>query len=113
VLDSLLKGHGYWAQLASNEMEALDALDETAFDLMILDTDTAGLDWASLVKLVRVSTLGMAPLPVLALTSGGEDVSAKLGELAVEVVLTKPLSPEVLLQALTGLSAGGASSLGG
>jgi DNA-binding response OmpR family regulator len=109
----LLRGYGYWAQLASNELEALDALDETTFDLMILDTDTVGLDWANLVKLVRMSTLGLAPLPVIALTAGGDDVVAEVDGLAVEAVLTKPLSPEVLLQALTGLSAGKASSPGG
>lgn len=111
-MDSLLKGYGYWARLASNELEALDALDETAFDLMILDTDTLGLDWVNLVKLVRVSTLGLAPLPVVALTSGGEDVAAELDQLAVEAVLTKPLSPEVLLQALAGLASGRVSSPG-
>lgn len=109
---SLLKGYGYWAQLASNELEALDALEETSFDLMILDTDTLGLDWSNLVKLVRVSTLGLTPLPVIALTSGGGDVASELDQLGVEAVLTKPLSPEVLLQALTRLSSGRASSLG-
>lgn len=116
VLDRLLRRYGYWAQLASNELDALDALDalEAAdFDLMVLDTDTTDLDWSGLVKLVRVSRLGMEPLPVVALTSEDGSDADELDQLAVEAVLTKPLSPRVFLEALTGLSARGASSRSG
>lgn len=112
VLDRLLRRHGYWAQLAASELDALDALEETDFDLLVLDTDTTDLDWSGLVKLVRVSRLGMQPLPVIALTSG-HGGGAELDQLAVEAVLTKPLSPRVFVEALTGLSAHGASSRGG
>ncbi|HRK96049.1 MAG TPA: response regulator [Rhodospirillales bacterium] len=113
VLDRLLRRYGYWAQLAAGELDALDALEETDFDLLVLDTDTTDLDWSGLVKLVRVSRLGMEPLPVVALTSGHGGAADELDQLAVEAVLTKPLSPRVFLEALTGLSARGASSRSG
>lgn len=113
VLDRLLRRYGYWAQLAAGELDALDALEETDFDLLVLDTDTTDLDWSGLVKLVRVSRLGMEPLPVVALTSGHGGAAGELDQLAVEAVLTKPLSPRVFLEALTGLSARGASSRSG
>lgn len=113
VLDRLLRRQGCWAQLASNELDALDALEGADFDLLVLDTDTPDLDWSGLVKLVRMSRLGMDPLPVIALTSGPGGAAAELGQLAVAAVLTKPLTPRVFFEVLAGLPERGASSRSG
>ena len=82
-------------------------------DVLIVDTDTPGLDSAQLVKLVRVARLGERPLPVIALTiDGGGSLSRQFDELGLEAVLTKPVPPEKLLKALKMVSETQASSRG-
>jgi CheY-like chemotaxis protein len=111
ILDRLLRRFGYWPEVVSNELDALDALERTMVDVMIIDTETIGLDFAHLIKLVRMGRLGMDPLPVIALTiDSGGSVSRQLDELGLEAVLTKPVSPRLLLEALASVSQSQASS---
>lgn len=110
IMDRLLRRLGYSARVVANELDALDALDGTTFDAMIVDTGTIDLDVPHFVKLVRMGRLGMEPLPIIALGSDGE--VPLLDELGVEAVLTKPLSPRALLDALAGVSKSQASSRG-
>jgi len=102
-----------WPVIVSCEEDALDALERTMFDVMIIDTDTLGLDSAQLVKLVRIARLGTPPMPVIALGSGGStSVVHQLQETGVEAILTKPVPPTTLLETLKWVSRTRASSPG-
>ena len=97
--------------IVSSESDALDVLDRTMVDVLIVDTETPGLGSAQLVKLVRMARLGERPLPVIALTiNGGDSFSRQLDELGLEAVLTKPVPPRTLLETLSRVAKTKASS---
>jgi len=113
IFERMLRRSGYWPTIVSSESDALDVLERTMFDVMIVDTDTPGLGSAQLVKLVRMARLGDRPLPVIALTiDGGDSLSRQLKELGLEAILTKPVPPEKLHSALKMVSETQASSPG-
>jgi CheY-like chemotaxis protein len=86
----------------SNESNALDVLENSMVDAMIVDMETLGLDGAQLIKLVKVARLGERPLPVIALTIDGDGPSSRqLEELGLDAILTKPVPPKTLLSTLT------------
>jgi len=104
---------GHWPVIVSCEADALDALERTMFDVVIIDTETHCLDSAQLVKLVRMARLGARPMPVIALSDGGSTlVVRQLQETGAEAILTKPVPPKMLLETLTRVSSTRASSPG-
>ena len=94
ILNRFVRRFGYSARIVANELDALDALDDTMFDAMIIDAGTIDLDVWHFVKLVRMGRLGIEPLPIIAL--GSESDARELDELDAEAVLTKPLAPRAL-----------------
>ena len=104
---------GYWPVIVSCEADALDALERTTFDVMIIDMETLGSDSAPLVKLVRMARIGARPMPVIALRIGSStSMIHQLQEAGVAAILTKPVPPKALLETLTLVTGTGARSPG-
>jgi DNA-binding NtrC family response regulator len=95
-LDDILRGEGYDVILASNGTEALNALRDTSFDLVLLNLDMRLLNgWDTFVKIVTVSL----SLPVIIITDRTDQkwLAAQKG---VAAVLEKPWNLNLLLEAM-------------
>jgi two-component system chemotaxis response regulator CheY len=86
---------GYVVSEASNGKEALAAIKETSFDLIVLDLSMPDMDGFELLKALRVEL----PKPKLVVISGfmGGQMLTAAKMLGAAATLAKPFSPDLLL----------------
>ena len=84
---------------ASNASEALIALNENPIDLCFLDLNLPDADGLTVLQLLYAPG-GPAHRPKVYLVTGSDEegLSAKALDLGAMGVLTKPLSPDILLR---------------
>jgi two-component system, NtrC family, response regulator GlrR len=93
LLGQALPVAGYDLTLASNGQEALRALRETGFDLVLLDLDMPSSDgWDTLGQIITISL----SLPLIIMTERS-DQRVSTAQKGVFAVLDKPLSMPLLL----------------
>jgi CheY-like chemotaxis protein len=84
---------GCTVQTTGSGEAALGLLQETPFDLLLIDLVMPGLDGFATVRALRAIP-ALQPLPVIMLTSRGQaETRATAAELGITVFLTKPFSP--------------------
>lgn len=93
---AVLEGAGAQVTSAWNGAEALARIEEEAFDAVLLDLHMPGMDGREAARRIRAS--GRA-LPLLAMTAEGGPEAPFL-EAGMDEVLTKPVEPRLLLEAL-------------
>ena len=100
-LQFALKGQNYKTVTAQNGSEALDALYESAYDLIILDIMMPGLDGLSFLREIRAEK---CKTPVLMLSAKG-DIEDKIHglDLGADDYLSKPFSLDELLARIRAL----------
>ncbi len=88
---------------ASNGEEALERLKELPADLLVTDLTMPGVNGIELMRRIAASPR-LNGLPVLVVTSAGnEQQRAELTSLGVAGILSKPISPPVVADALSGI----------
>ncbi|MCX7950433.1 MAG: response regulator transcription factor [Clostridiales bacterium] len=100
LITAYLKTQEYNVLEAQNGLEAIDILKRENVHLIILDVMMPVLDgWQTLIEIRKFSNL-----PVIMLTAKSEDDDKLLGfSLGVDVYLTKPLSPKVVLASVSAI----------
>lgn len=102
VLLQLLKPSGYGVKLVSNGQEALDALAEQPFDVVLMDCEMPQLDGISAVRQLREREAGDTHTVVVAVTAHGLDEHRAIClEAGMDDVMAKPFrlaDLEVILQ---------------
>ena len=94
----LLEPDGYQVLGVSSGDEALPALAEQRFDLVIADVAMAGVDGVELCRRIRADA-NLRHLPVLMLTAvAGEEVRADALAAGANGYLTKPFGVDELLR---------------
>lgn len=94
IIKTYLQRDGYEVLEAENGQDAIDLLDETAVDLVILDVMMPKVDGWSVLRHLR----GESDLPVIMLTARGDEEDKLFGfELGAEDYMTKPFSPRELM----------------
>jgi len=101
---TLLEALGAEIRLASSGHEALDAVKQQSFDVILMDINMPGMDGIETLKAVRV----LAPRQhILALTAdGGAERRAQLLAEGFDEVETKPLDMGSLLRAISQAASG-------
>ena len=85
---------------ATNGYEALDRLEETAVDLVLLDVMMPGMSGIEVCKKIRADEK-TAVVPILLLSAKTDVISIRRGLSAgANKYLTKPISPDTLLSHL-------------
>ena len=107
LLRLILVRAGFRVVEATNGYEALDRLNETAVDLVLLDVMMPGMSGIEVCEKIRADEK-TAVIPVLLLSAKTDALSIRRGLLAgADQYLTKPISPDNLLshlkRALNGL----------
>lgn len=88
-------------QLASNGKEALEYLNHTSYDLVLMDLQMPELNGIEAVKKLRASSNQNKDIPVIALTAAAFPRQKKLSiQAGMDGFLSKPYAPDQLLDIL-------------
>ncbi len=92
-----LEKEGYKVTSAADGEEALNVMNNTKFDLVLLDVMLPGINGLEVCRKMR-SDRSLASVPVIMLTAKGEEIDKVLGlELGADDYLTKPFGVRELL----------------
>jgi len=96
VLTGLLAGMGHRAKHAANGLAALVELQDTRFDLALLDLDLPGMDGLRLARLIRAGQL-QSDLPLIAVTARSiGDEETQIRAAGMDGLLRKPVTAALL-----------------
>lgn len=91
LLESALIKNGYYPIKSKSGEEALQMLESSAIDLVILDIMLPGIDGLETLKRIRSHPI-YGPIPVLMLTSRNSELDNVIGlELGADDYITKPI----------------------
>jgi len=83
---------------AESGIEAVQRVEQTPFELVIMDLDMPGIDGWMAISLIRAR---LPELPMIVLTAlTGNDFSDRAGKLGVSEVLHKPCPHDELMRAV-------------
>ncbi|MBT8396346.1 MAG: sigma-54 dependent transcriptional regulator, partial [Gemmatimonadetes bacterium] len=98
---TLLREEGYLVVEAGNGQEAVEALKQGDFDLILLDLRMPGVDGIQIVEVLRRWGEG---IPVLMISGFGTvETAVKALHTGADDFLTKPVEPDVLIGRVAGL----------
>jgi signal transduction histidine kinase/CheY-like chemotaxis protein/HPt (histidine-containing phosphotransfer) domain-containing protein len=101
----LLSAAGHQVEVASNGEDAVEAVGQGGFDLVLMDIQMPVLDGVGAVRRIREMAEPMRSIPILALTAdaiaGAEERYLAVG---VDAYLAKPITPAAVQAALAGLT---------
>ena len=104
VLTKILQRAGHDVLVVSNGQEALAALAEHRFDLVIMDVNMPVLNGIEAARACRLTPVGHHRIPIIALTA---DASPQTGERCIEagmdVCVVKPVEPASLVTIIDSL----------
>ncbi len=101
VVARILARAGHQSVSVANGEEALDALEQPGFDLVLMDINMPVMNGLEATRLLRFTGLGQPHVPVLGLTADATPEAAALCRAAgMEACLTKPVEPDRLLAAI-------------
>jgi two-component system, chemotaxis family, chemotaxis protein CheY len=100
LIGRTLESAGHAVAEATDGLEALDALSDNAFDVVITDQWMPNMTGLEFVRAVRAHpTLG--PVPILAVTTDAEeDVRDAVLEAGATACILKPFAPQELLHTI-------------
>lgn len=85
---------GFWCQEAENAQEAIELLEKTDFDILILDIMMPGKNGFEVLSEIRE----FSQIPVIMLTARSEEYDKLLGfNLGADDYVSKPFSPKELM----------------
>ena len=93
----LSTGH-YETKTADDGEQALVALGQDRFDLVLMDVNMPVIDGLEATRLLRITELGGLRIPIIGLTAdGSEETRKECIAVGMDACLTKPVMPDVLL----------------
>ncbi len=107
VIAKVLERAGHESEIVANGEQALDALDKSSFDLVLMDVNMPLMNGIEATKLYRFASLGQKHVPILALTADATPAAAKRCiEAGMDACVTKPVQPARLLEMIDKLVSG-------
>jgi len=101
VVAKILERAGHLTTVVGNGEEALDALEQSDFDLVLMDVNMPVMNGLEATKLYRFTALGLPHVPIIALTADiTPEVTLRCKEAGMDACLTKPIEPARLLEVL-------------
>ncbi|MDB4968185.1 MAG: two component sigma54 specific fis family transcriptional regulator [Myxococcales bacterium] len=95
---SYLSAEGHEVIIADSGIEAVEAAERSAFDVVVMDLNMPGLDGWMSMSLIKARR---PKLPVVVLTGEvGKDLEARAKTAGAAGFLTKPCQPDNLIRAL-------------
>jgi two-component system sensor histidine kinase RpfC len=105
VTAKILERAGHQVQVVGNGEEALEALDDRAFDLVLMDLHMPVMSGIEATELYRYASAGRNRLPIIGLTADATPIARQRSrEAGMDACLTKPIEPGRLLETIEGLA---------
>lgn len=101
VVQTMLEKAGHQIEIASNGLEALDALVRTEFDLILMDVNMPEMDGPTATKRIRDLPGPKAQTPIIALTANAmKGDRERMLEVGMNDYVSKPIDPAKLADAI-------------
>ncbi|MEO8634987.1 MAG: ATPase, T2SS/T4P/T4SS family [Gemmatimonadales bacterium] len=95
LVRAVLEREGMQVTEAADGLDAVDAIGQRQFDLIILDMDMPRLDGLGVLEELRAS-VSTSQIPVIVLTARSDDTESRALDLGAQDYLTKPVRPTAL-----------------
>lgn len=106
MLISLLDAAGHRSYASESVDDALTAIEEFDFDLLLINANEPDTELLDFVKLLRFAQIGEPPLPIVLLTACCDEAKRlDCDEAGIDLVLEKPISPAALSRAVASCAA--------
>jgi len=106
LISSLLKKQQFEVKLVTNGLQAVAAVTEDTFDIVLMDVNMPEMDGISATKAIRQLSAPKSEIPIIALTAnaivGQREIYLAAG---MNDYVTKPIQPNTLFQAIQRLVA--------
>lgn len=101
VITKILERGGHRVHVVDNGEEALDALEESRFDIVLMDLNMPVMDGLEATRMFRFASMDRPRTPVLALTADATPEAARrAAEADMDGCLLKPVQPAHLLEVI-------------
>ena len=101
VFTKILESGGHTSRVAADGEQALIALEQEEFDLVLMDVNMPGIDGIEATKLHRIAELGTVRVPIIGLTADATpDMAQKCRAAGMDDCVVKPVSAGALLQVI-------------
>ena len=108
VMEMVLGRAGHVITIVRDGEQALDAMTEGSFDVVLMDLNMPVMDGVEAVQMYRFNTVGRPHLPILALTADASgEVQRRCRDAGMDGCLLKPIEPGLLLDAIDLAAPGG------
>ncbi len=98
LLKTLLGNSDYEVCVVSNGQEAVDELECSEYDLVLMDIQMPGMDGMEATRIIRRRSSGNERIPILALTAHAlDEEKRKCFEAGMDDFIAKPIEPDTLL----------------
>jgi len=104
VIAKILERAGHSVTVVNNGEAALDALDERAFDIVLMDVNMPKMDGLEATKLYRMAELPGPRRPIIGLTADATpQTRERCLSAGMDACVIKPIEPQQLLQSIASL----------
>lgn len=101
VAQALCEMFGCTSETAEDGVQAVEALKDRTFDLVLMDIKMPRMDGVEATKTIRALDLPVRSVPIIALTANADPDDAKhYVSIGMAAVVEKPIKPERLRQAM-------------
>ncbi len=100
VLAEFFREEGYLVETAANGRQALDAVDRSAFDVLLVDLSMPVMNGAELRRSLKDR---QSSIPFIAMTAALRSTDALASELDATAYLLKPFDVEAVLKTVDGV----------
>ncbi|QQP88783.1 response regulator [Skermanella sp. TT6] len=108
VIEKILQRAGHEAVFAADGDEALDLLDRSRFDIVLMDMNMPAVSGLDVARMYRFTHTDRPHLPIVALTAEATEAARRqCAEAGMDAFLTKPVDPGALFATIARLVDGG------
>lgn len=94
-----LEQKGVEVTTADNGAIALEAIQKTNFDMVLMDLNMPVMDGLEATRKIRALATAMAQIPIIVVTaSSAEQVQSQMNRLGINALLSKPFKPQELYE---------------
>lgn len=105
IFSKMVENFGHLYHLAADGEEALNALEQEEFSLVLMDVNMPGIDGLEVTRLQRLAELGGTRTPIVGMTADASPgLIDRCRSAGMDECVVKPVSLQVLLQLLTTFS---------
>ena len=106
VVRKILERSGHQTMVVDDGLQAMDAMESTAFDLVLMDVNMPGMNGLEATRLYRIAMPATPRLPILALTADATaETERNCIQAGMDGCITKPITPARLIARIDALFA--------